>query len=61
MIAMSKGPDMREVTYQLAISFAKNMLKKDLISREEYSAFEDKLKGKYKPVIGPIYSDMDLI
>lgn len=39
----------------------KKMLIKNLISRDEYMDFESKMKEKYKPIIGPIYSEIDLI
>lgn len=43
------------------MSNAKKMLIKDLISRDEYMEFDSKMKEKYKPTIGPIYSEIDLI
>lgn len=58
---MNKDLDLQEMTYQIIMSNAKKMLKNELISREEYTAFESKMKEKYKPVIGPIYSEIDLI
>lgn len=58
---MNRDLDLREITYQIIMSNAKKMLIKDLISRDEYMDFESKMKEKYKPIIGPIYSEIDLI
>lgn len=58
---MNRDLDLREITYQIIMSNAKKMLIKDLISRDEYMEFDSKMKEKYKPKIGPIYSEIDLI
>ena len=58
---MDKNLDIRELTYQIIMKNAKQMLTNDLISRNEYINFQKKMIAKYKPVIGPIYSDIDLI
>lgn len=57
---MNRDLDLREMTYQIIMKNMKKMLIKDLISRDEYMAFESKMKEKYKPKIGPIYSEIDL-
>lgn len=59
--SMNKDLDLREMTYQIIMKNMKKMLIKDLISREEYMEFDSKMREKYKPVIGPIYSEIDLI
>lgn len=59
--SMNKDLDLREMTYQIIMKNMKKMLIKDLISREEYMEFDIKMREKYKPVIGPIYSEIDLI
>ena len=58
---MNKDLDLREMTYQIIMKNMKKMLIKNLISRDEYMDFESKMKEKYKPIIGPIYSEIDLI
>ena len=58
---MDKDLDIRELTYQIIMKNVKKMLTNDLISRDEYINFQKKMIAKYKPVIGPIYSDIDLI
>ena len=58
---MDKDLDIRELTYQIIMKNVKKMLTNDLISKDEYINFEKKMTAKYKPVIGPIYSDIDLI
>lgn len=59
--SMNRDLDLREMTYQIIMKNMKKMLIKDLISREEYMEFDSKMREKYKPVIGPIYSEIDLI
>lgn len=58
---MNKDLDLREMTYQIIMKNIKKMLIKNLISREEYMEFDSKMREKYKPIIGPIYSEIDLI
>lgn len=58
---MNRDLDLREMTYQIIMKNMKKMLIKNLISRDEYMDFESKIKEKYKPIIGPIYSEIDLI
>lgn len=58
---MNRDLDLREMTYQIIMKNMKKMLIKNLISRDEYMDFESKMKEKYKPIIGPIYSEIDLI
>lgn len=59
--SMNKDLDLREMTYQIITKNMKKMLIKNLISIDEYMDFESKMKEKYKPIIGPIYSEIDLI
>ena len=61
VISMNRDLDLREMTYQIIMKNMKKMLIKNLISRDEYMDFESKMKEKYKPIIGPIYSEIDLI
>lgn len=61
VIYVDKDLDIRELTYQIIMKNVKKMLTNDLISRDEYINFQKKMIAKYKPVIGPIYSDIDLI
>lgn len=61
VMLMNKGLDIREITYQITMNYVKKMLIQDLISKEEYMDFESKMKEKYKPIIGPIYSEIDLL
>lgn len=58
---MNKALDIREITYQITMNYVKKMFMQNLISKEEYMDFESKMREKYKPVIGPIYSEIDLI
>nr|DAN97826.1 MAG TPA: hypothetical protein [Caudoviricetes sp.]DAQ88137.1 MAG TPA: hypothetical protein [Caudoviricetes sp.]DAS88918.1 MAG TPA: hypothetical protein [Caudoviricetes sp.] len=58
---MNKALDIREITYQITMNYVKKMFIQNLISKEEYMDFESKMKEKYTPIAGSIYSDIDLI
>lgn len=58
---MNNSLDTIEIIYQITMNYAKKMLVRELISKEEYMDFESKMREKYKPIIGSIYSDIDLI
>ena len=51
---MSKGDGLREMTYQMVMRASWKML-------DEYLAFEAKMREKYRPVIGVLFSDIDLL
>jgi hypothetical protein len=44
----------REKRYQISIALAKNMLRKNIISAEEFSAIETIFRAKYLPIIGSL-------
>lgn len=58
---MSKEQMKREKLYQLTMSMARQMLKKGLISREEYAVIDTKMREKYEPTLGTLFADIDLI
>ena len=60
-IEMSKEEELREVTYQMVMRASWKMLQSGLLSEDEYLAFEAKMREKYRPVIGLLFSDIDLL
>ena len=53
---MNKIEGKREIDYQLAMSVARRMLLKGLITRDDYKKFEDRMAEEYTPVIGRLFS-----
>ena len=60
-IEMSKEDGLREMTYQMVMRASWKMLQSGLLSEDEYLAFEAKMREKYRPVIGVLFSDIDLL
>ena len=50
-----------EVIYQMTMNAARKMLKEGIITEDEYRVFETKMREKYSPKIGVLFSDIDLI
>ncbi|UZE46037.1 SHOCT domain-containing protein [Selenomonas sputigena] len=55
---MSKEEGLGEVTYQMVMRASWKMLQSELLSENEYIAFEAKMREKYRPVIGLLFSDI---
>lgn len=49
-----------ELMYRMALSVAKAMLKKGIISREEYSEIDTILLEKYRPTLGTLLAGKPL-
>ena len=60
-VEMSKEEGLREMTYQMVMRASWKMLQSGLLSENEYLAFEAKMREKYHPVIGLLFSDIDLL
>ena len=58
---MSKEEGRREILYQMTMAAARKMLKDGLISREEYEKFDTKMRLKYEPVFGILFTDINLL
>lgn len=58
---MMKQEGRREIVYQMTMSAARQMLEKGLISREEYVQFDTNMRAKYRPIIGTLFSNIDLL
>jgi hypothetical protein len=57
-VEMSKEEGLRKMTYQMVMRASWKMLQSGLLSEDEYLAFEAKMREKYRPVIGLLFSDM---
>ena len=60
-VEMSKEEGLRKMTYQMVMRASWEMLQSGLLSEDEYLAFEAKMREKYRPVIGLLFSDIDLL
>ena len=58
---MSKEEPHNDMLYHAAISMAKTMLEKGLITEEEYAEIDTILLEKYRPYLGTLLSENDLI
>ena len=60
-VEMSKEEGFREITYQMVMRALWKMVQSGLLSEDEYLEFEAKMREKYRPVIGFLFSDIDLL
>lgn len=58
---MMHDENYNEMMYQLSISVAKNMLKNGLVSIDDFNKMNCILLEKYRPFIGELFSQNDLI
>ena len=49
-----------EIIYQMTMQAAREMLQQELITRDEYLQFDTKMRRKYAPVFGSLFSDINL-
>lgn len=49
-----------EKQYQSSLSIAKSMLKKSIITSEEFALIDEYLLEKYKPLLGTLFSHINL-
>ncbi len=52
---MTKEEAKREQRYHITMSIASDMLKKGIITAEDYRVFETKMREKYKPALGDLF------
>ena len=50
----------REVDYQATMLMFRSLMKKGILTAEEYKDAERMMAEKYKPVVGTLFSDMAL-
>jgi len=56
---MTRDEERRECLYQTTMSLARKLLSDGIISGEEYRAFDTKMKKKYSPVFGSLFSNIN--
>ena len=60
MNAMSREQFEREKMYQTTMCLFRSMLKKGIITKEDYEKAEGLMRKKYSPVVGTLFSDLTL-
>lgn len=58
---MSEDQFRNEILYQTTMSLTKNLLKQGLINKEEYGLIDTIFTKKYRPSLGSIFADINLI
>ena len=58
---MTKDQGRKEIIYQMTMSAARQMLEKGLITYEQYQKYDTKMRQKYAPIIGTLWSEIDLL
>lgn len=58
---MSKEEMLREKLYQTTMLIIRSWLKEGLITEDEYVIIDTKMKAKYRPIIGTLFSDISLL
>ena len=54
---MNEDQFRKEKTYQISLSLAKSMLKKGLLTEDEFAIFDAILLEKYHPLLGTLFSE----
>ena len=49
------------MAYQMTMAYAAAMLREGLLTKKEYRYFEQEMLKKYNPLIGELFSNIDLI
>lgn len=58
---MTQEQGKREIVFQMTMSAARELLGKGLITEEQYVEYDTKMREKYHPIIGTLFSEIDLI
>ena len=58
---MTKEQGRKEIVYQMTMSAARQMLEKGMITDEQYQKYDTKMRQKYAPIIGTLWSEIDLL
>lgn len=58
---MSETAFRAELQYQTAVSIAKSLLGQGLLTQEEYAVIDTKLRADFKPALGTLLSENNLI
>ena len=59
-LSMTKEEFKNEKLYQTTMHIARKMLKEGIISEKEYNQIDAIFLEKYKPVLGKLFSEIDL-
>lgn len=58
---MTQEQGKREIVFQMTMAAARELLGKGLITEEQYVEYDTKMREKYHPIIGTLFSEIDLI
>ena len=58
--AMNEDPFEREKLYQATMNMFRSMLKKGLITEEQYTIIDTKMLQKYQPLLGTLFAAQPL-
>lgn len=58
---MNEEQGYKEIVFQMTMSAAKQMLEKGAISKDQYMEFDTKMREKYAPIFGDLFSNINLI
>ena len=58
---MTQEQGRKEIVYQMTMSTARRKKEKGLITEEQYQKYDTKMRQKYAPIIGTLWSEMDLL
>ena len=50
----------READYQASMLMFRSLLEKGILTAEEYKTAEQMMKEKYAPIVGTLFSDIEL-
>lgn len=57
VMAMNEDQFEREKLYQASMNMFQAMLKDGIITEEQYAIIDTKMREKYQPIIGTLFSD----
>ena len=60
-VVMNKDEGRREIMYQMTMSAARKMIAEGLLTKAEYRDFDSRMKKKYKPILGELFSNINLL
>ena len=60
-VVMNKDEGRREIMYQMTMSVARKMIAEGLLTKAEYRDFDSRMKKKYKPILGELFSNINLL
>lgn len=58
---MSKDEEKREIIFQMTMRCARELTEKGLLSKEEYAQFDTRMQQKWRPKIGGLFTDINLL